>query len=158
MELNVGSFATIIAQDPNLLRVTPSSVPQSPRQQLYYSSYISKDICRWNANTLNSMSTSSLPTTPYKISHIHHFHSSNKKISTKERQWYSYRRFRQGKERITDHFILIWFRHWCSSNLQVKFLPNLWHITDRLRAEGACISDVIFKSKDQKNFLIEIEK
>lgn len=29
------------------------------------------------------------------------------------------------KKKNTYQFVLIWFRHWCSSNLQVKFLPYL---------------------------------
>lgn len=37
-----------------------------------------------------------------------------------------------------NHFVLIWLRHWCSGNLHVQFLPNLWHITDRLWTERAC--------------------
>lgn len=38
-----------------------------------------------------------------------------------------------------NQFVLIWFRHWCSSYLHIILLPYLWHVTNRLRAKRASV-------------------
>jgi len=53
----------------------------------------------------------------------------------------------KNKNKVTDHFVSICFRHWCGSNLQVKFLPNHWHVTNWLRAERAWIPDAESNTK-----------
>lgn len=43
------------------------------------------------------------------------------------------------REREIYHLVLVRFRHGCSRNLHIKFLPYLRHITNRLGAERTCI-------------------
>lgn len=44
-----------------------------------------------------------------------------------------------GVEREIYHLVLVRFRHGCSRNLHIIFLPYLRHITNRLGAERTCI-------------------